>query len=146
MLRKIKMVTPGVGASPIYQKRFGGGIDWRPGMLIQYAAAGIFFALGAMVFETRIVNWTPEFLFALCWLVIVLVVRCYLATLFPHKSVYGDASSEPVLSHSARDRFNGVGTFQRATGRGRTRWHGILRSGGISSELANRWQIIACCR
>jgi drug/metabolite transporter (DMT)-like permease len=66
------MVTPGVSASPIYQKRFGGGIDWRPGMLIQYAAAGIFFALGAMVFETRIVNWTPEFLFALCWLVIVL--------------------------------------------------------------------------
>ena len=25
----------------IYQKRFGGGIDWRPGMLIQYAAAGV---------------------------------------------------------------------------------------------------------
>ena len=56
----------------IYQKRFGSGIDWRPGMLIQYAAAGILFALGAMVFETRIVHWTPEFLFALCWLVIVL--------------------------------------------------------------------------
>jgi drug/metabolite transporter (DMT)-like permease len=29
----------------IYQKRFGGGIDWRPGMLIQYAAAGIFLRL-----------------------------------------------------------------------------------------------------
>jgi len=56
----------------IYQKRFGSGIDWRPGMLIQYAAAGILFALGAMAFETRIVRWTPEFLFALCWLVIVL--------------------------------------------------------------------------
>ena len=56
----------------IYQKRFGSGIDWRPGMLIQYAAAGILFALGAMAFETRIVHWTPEFLFALCWLVIVL--------------------------------------------------------------------------
>jgi drug/metabolite transporter (DMT)-like permease len=56
----------------IYQKRFGSGIDWRPGMLIQYAAAGILFALGAMVFETRIVHWTPDFLFALCWLVIVL--------------------------------------------------------------------------
>ena len=49
----------------IYQKRFGSGIDWRPGMLIQYAAAGILFALGAMAFETRIVHWTPEFLFAL---------------------------------------------------------------------------------
>jgi drug/metabolite transporter (DMT)-like permease len=56
----------------IYQKRFGSGIDWRPGMLIQYAAAGILFGLGAMAFETRIVHWTPEFLFALCWLVIVL--------------------------------------------------------------------------
>jgi drug/metabolite transporter (DMT)-like permease len=56
----------------IYQKRFGSGIDWRAGMLIQYATAGIFFALGAMVFETRIVHWTPEFLFALCWLVVVL--------------------------------------------------------------------------
>jgi drug/metabolite transporter (DMT)-like permease len=56
----------------IYQKRFGGGIDWRPGMLIQYAAAGIFFALGAMAFETRMVHWTAEFLFALCWLVFVL--------------------------------------------------------------------------
>lgn len=56
----------------IYQKCFGGGIDWRPAMLIQYAAAGIFFALGAMAFETRIVHWTPEFLFALCWLVFVL--------------------------------------------------------------------------
>ena len=41
-------------------------------MLIQYAAAGILFALGAMAFETRIVHWTPEFLFALLWLVIVL--------------------------------------------------------------------------
>ena len=56
----------------IYQKRFGSGIDWRPGMLIQYATAGVLFALGAMAFETRIVHWTPEFLFALCWLVIVL--------------------------------------------------------------------------
>jgi drug/metabolite transporter (DMT)-like permease len=56
----------------IYQKRFGSGIDWRPNMLIQYAAAGILFALSAMAFETRIVHWTPEFLFALCWLFIVL--------------------------------------------------------------------------
>jgi drug/metabolite transporter (DMT)-like permease len=58
----------------IYQKRFGSGIDWRPGMLIQYAAAGILFALGAMAFETRIVHWTPEFLFALGWLILVLSI------------------------------------------------------------------------
>jgi drug/metabolite transporter (DMT)-like permease len=62
----------GITVGTIYQKRFGGGIDWRPGMLIQYAAAAVFFALGAMAFESRIVHWTPEFLVALCWLVFVL--------------------------------------------------------------------------
>jgi drug/metabolite transporter (DMT)-like permease len=56
----------------VYQKRFGSGIDWRPAMFIQYAAAGILFALGATAFETRTVRWTPEFLFALGWLVFVL--------------------------------------------------------------------------
>ena len=62
----------GITVGTIYQKRFGSGIDWRPGMLIQYAAAAVFFALGATAFEARIVRWTPEFLFALCWLVFVL--------------------------------------------------------------------------
>jgi drug/metabolite transporter (DMT)-like permease len=62
----------GITVGTLYQKRFGGGIDWRTGMWTQYAAAGIFFALGAAAFETRIVQWTPEFLFALCWLVFVL--------------------------------------------------------------------------
>jgi drug/metabolite transporter (DMT)-like permease len=56
----------------VYQKRFGSGIDWRPAKFIQYATAGILFALAAMVFETRTVTWTPEFLFALGWLVVVL--------------------------------------------------------------------------
>ena len=56
----------------VYQKRFGSGIDWRPAMFIQYAAAGILFALGATAFETWSVHWTPEFLFALGWLVFVL--------------------------------------------------------------------------
>ena len=62
----------GITVGTPYQKRFGGGIDWRPGMLIQYAAAGLMFALGAFAFETRVVQWTPKFIFALCWLVLVL--------------------------------------------------------------------------
>jgi len=62
----------GITLGTLYQKRFGGGIDWRPGLCVQYAAAGILFASGAMAFETRIVHWTPEFLFALGWLVFVL--------------------------------------------------------------------------
>ncbi len=62
----------GITIGTLYQKRFGGGIDWRPALCIQYAAAGLLFGLGALAFEIRVVEWTPQFLFALAWLVLVL--------------------------------------------------------------------------
>jgi drug/metabolite transporter (DMT)-like permease len=62
----------GITVGTLYQKRFGGGMDWRPALCVQYAAAGILFALGAFFFETRIVHWTPQFVFALGYLVLVL--------------------------------------------------------------------------
>jgi drug/metabolite transporter (DMT)-like permease len=62
----------GMTVGTLYQKRFGGGIDWRPGFLIQYAAACALFGLGALLFENRQVQWTAEFLFAVAWLVFVL--------------------------------------------------------------------------
>lgn len=63
----------GITVGTLYQKRFGGGIDWRTGFLVQYAASGVLFALGALfVGESMIVRWTGEFLFALAWLVFVL--------------------------------------------------------------------------
>jgi drug/metabolite transporter (DMT)-like permease len=62
----------GMTVGTLYQKRFGGGIDWRPGFLIQYAAAGVVFAIGASLFESRVVIWNTQFVFALAWLVFVL--------------------------------------------------------------------------
>lgn len=62
----------GITVGTLYQKHHGGDIDWRPGFLIQYAAAGSMFAIGALLFETRTVVWTAEFVFALGWLVFVL--------------------------------------------------------------------------
>ena len=62
----------GITVGTIYQKRFGGAIDWRPALLIQYAAAAVLFGAGAFAFETRVVHWTPEFAFALSYLVVVL--------------------------------------------------------------------------
>jgi drug/metabolite transporter (DMT)-like permease len=62
----------GITLGTLYQKSFGGGVDWRPALAIQYAAATVVFALGAAAFETRTVHWTPQFLFALAWLVVVL--------------------------------------------------------------------------
>ncbi len=62
----------GISVGTLYQKRFGGGIDMRTGMLLQYAAAGVLFVLGATMFENHTVQWTPQFIFALSWLVFVL--------------------------------------------------------------------------
>ncbi len=62
----------GITAGTLYQKRFGGGIDWRPALFLQYGAAGLAFALGAAAFENWTVQWTPQFLFAVGWLVFVL--------------------------------------------------------------------------
>jgi drug/metabolite transporter (DMT)-like permease len=58
----------------LYQRRFCGQIDWRAGNLIQYVAVGIFFAVGAWLFETNVVHWTREFVLALLWLVVVLSI------------------------------------------------------------------------
>ena len=44
----------------------------RPALLIQYAAAAVLFGVGAFAFETRVVHWTPDFVFALSYLVVVL--------------------------------------------------------------------------
>ncbi len=62
----------GMTVGTLYQKRFGGNIDWRTGFLIQYAAAAALFGIAALAFETRVVRWTPELIFALAWLVFVL--------------------------------------------------------------------------
>jgi drug/metabolite transporter (DMT)-like permease len=62
----------GITAGTLYQKRFAGGVDWRIGLLVQYASAGALFLMGASAFETRIIDWTPQFVFALSWSVLVL--------------------------------------------------------------------------
>jgi drug/metabolite transporter (DMT)-like permease len=68
----ITVALIGITVGTLYQKRFGGGIDWRPGFLFQYAGAGLVFGLGAIAFEQRAVQWTGELLLALGWLVFVL--------------------------------------------------------------------------
>jgi drug/metabolite transporter (DMT)-like permease len=62
----------GITLGTLYQKRHSGGIDWRSGNLVQYAAAGIFFTAIALIFETGTIEWTGEFIFALAWLVLVM--------------------------------------------------------------------------
>jgi drug/metabolite transporter (DMT)-like permease len=62
----------GISLGTLYQKRYCGRIDWRTGNLVQYVGAGVLFGLAAFAFETRVIHWTGELIFAIAWLVIVL--------------------------------------------------------------------------
>ncbi len=64
----------GITAGTLYQKRFCAHMDLRTGGIIQYAATGIVLAVLALLFETRQVQWTGQFIFALLWLAVVLSI------------------------------------------------------------------------
>ncbi|HVV63011.1 MAG TPA: DMT family transporter [Pseudolabrys sp.] len=64
----------GIALGTLYQKRFCGGIDWRTGNFVQYLTAEAMFWIAAFLFETRIIHWTGEFVFAIAWLTIVLSI------------------------------------------------------------------------
>jgi drug/metabolite transporter (DMT)-like permease len=68
----VSLVSITIGT--LYQKRFCSHIDWRAGNLIQFVTVAIFFAVGAFLFESRVVHWTPTFVLSVGWLAVVLSV------------------------------------------------------------------------
>jgi len=62
----------GMSIGTLYQKRFCASMDLLSGSFLQFASATTMMIVLAMFFESRQVNWTGEFIFALGWLVIVL--------------------------------------------------------------------------
>jgi drug/metabolite transporter (DMT)-like permease len=64
----------GITLGALYQKRYCGKIDWRAGNTVQYAGAAVLFAVASFAFETRVIHWTGELVFALAWLVLVLSI------------------------------------------------------------------------
>lgn len=62
----------GITFGTLYQKRFCAHMDMRTGGLIQYSATCLLLWLLAFTFETRVVQWTGQFVFAVFWLAIVL--------------------------------------------------------------------------
>jgi drug/metabolite transporter (DMT)-like permease len=55
----------------LWQKRHGAGVDLRTGAAIQFMAAAVILAPFTLL-ESRDVQWSGEFVFALGWLVVVL--------------------------------------------------------------------------
>lgn len=64
----------GITLGTLYQKRYCTAMDLRSGGVIQYAVTGTVLLLLALLFESRQVIWSGEFIFALVWLVLVLSV------------------------------------------------------------------------
>ena len=61
-----------ITAGTLYQKRFCPSFDLRTGSVIQFLPTLALTGIAAMVTETMVVHWTPSFVFALGWLVLVL--------------------------------------------------------------------------
>lgn len=62
----------GITLGTLYQKRFCTHLNLVTGNAVQFAAAGACTWVMALSFETRQVQWTPQLIFALSWLVLVL--------------------------------------------------------------------------
>lgn len=61
-----------ITAGTLYQKRFCGAQDLRTQSVVQFVAAGLVLLPLSLMFESRPVVWSGEFIFALGWLVVVL--------------------------------------------------------------------------
>lgn len=66
------MALIGITIGTVYQKRFCPMIDLRSGNAVQFAVCAVMFLGFAAAFETRHVEWTGRFVFALTWLCLVL--------------------------------------------------------------------------
>ena len=64
----------GITLGTLYQKRFCANMDLRTGGVIQYSATGVVMLALALMFETMRIDWTPQFMFSILWLAVVLSI------------------------------------------------------------------------
>jgi drug/metabolite transporter (DMT)-like permease len=63
-----------ITAGTLYQKRFVPVFDLRTGAILQFLPCLLLFGVLALTTETRQVEWTGDFIFALLWLTLVLSI------------------------------------------------------------------------
>lgn len=68
----------GISLGTLYQKRFCTRMPLLSGAVIQYAAAAMLVGSGALLFETRQVEWSSTFVLTLGWLVLILSIAAIL--------------------------------------------------------------------
>ena len=107
----------GITVGTLYQKRFGGGIDWRAGFTVQYATAGIMFVAARVRFRDprRALDAAIRLRAGLAGS--GAVVRRDLAALFSHPPLRRDAGGQPVLPDAAGDGADGLAVLRRTAWR-----------------------------
>lgn len=68
----------GISIGTIYQKRHCTSMPLITGTFIQYLGAAVVLGVGAMLFETREIEWSPTFIGALLWLIFGLSIAAIL--------------------------------------------------------------------
>ncbi|WP_339885034.1 DMT family transporter [Vreelandella maris] len=68
----------GISLGTLYQKRYCTSMPLLSGAVIQYLAAGVLLGSGALLFETRQVEWSSTFILTLAWLVLILSIAAIL--------------------------------------------------------------------
>ena len=63
-----------ISVGTLYQKRYCASVDLRSGAAIQFASCALVYAPIVLLASERPVDWTPQFVFALAWSVLVLSV------------------------------------------------------------------------
>ncbi len=68
----------GISLGTLYQKRYCTSMPLLSGAVIQYLAAGALLGVGALLFESRQVEWSSTFVLTLGWLVLILSIAAIL--------------------------------------------------------------------
>jgi drug/metabolite transporter (DMT)-like permease len=68
----------GISLGTLYQKKYCTSMPLLSGAVIQYVAAGALLGSGALLFETRQVEWSSTFVLTLGWLVLILSIAAIL--------------------------------------------------------------------
>lgn len=80
-LFSILVALVGISVGTLYQKRFGQGVDLLTGSFYQYLATALAMGVLTFSFEQRSIDWHPELIAALAWLVFGLSVAAILLLL-----------------------------------------------------------------
>lgn len=74
----ILLALLGITLGTLYQKRYCAGQPLLGGAVAQYLGAGVVLGLGALLFETRQIEWSLSFIMALVWLAMGLSIGAIL--------------------------------------------------------------------